>query len=31
VALGYEVFDEPFVEVTIPHRKMRKALAGGPR
>jgi GNAT superfamily N-acetyltransferase len=25
-ALGYEVFDEPFVEVTIPHRKMRKAL-----
>jgi predicted GNAT family N-acyltransferase len=25
-ALGYEVFDEPFVEVTIPHRKMKKAL-----
>jgi predicted GNAT family N-acyltransferase len=28
-ALGYQTFDEPFVEVTIPHRKMRKALAGG--
>src|SRR5262245_46477114 len=25
-ALGYEIFDEPFVEVTIPHRKMRKQL-----
>jgi GNAT superfamily N-acetyltransferase len=25
-ALGYEVFDEPFTEVTIPHRKMKKAL-----
>jgi predicted GNAT family N-acyltransferase len=25
-ALGYEVFDEPFVEVTIPHRKMQKLL-----
>jgi GNAT superfamily N-acetyltransferase len=25
-ALGYEVFDEPFIEVTIPHRKMRKGL-----
>ena len=25
--LGYEVFDEPFVEVTVPHRKMRKLLA----
>jgi predicted GNAT family N-acyltransferase len=29
-ALGYEAFDDPFVEVAIPHRKMRKALAGGP-
>ncbi|HVR20528.1 MAG TPA: GNAT family N-acetyltransferase [Polyangiaceae bacterium] len=28
-ALGYEVFDDPFVEVTIPHRKMRKTLASG--
>ncbi len=27
LALGYEIFDEPFVEVTIPHRKMRKRLA----
>jgi GNAT superfamily N-acetyltransferase len=26
-ALGYEIFDEPFVEVTVPHRKMRKGLA----
>jgi GNAT superfamily N-acetyltransferase len=26
-ALGYEIFDEPFVEVTVPHRKMRKRLA----
>jgi GNAT superfamily N-acetyltransferase len=26
LALGYEIFDEPFVEVTIPHRKMRKPL-----
>jgi predicted GNAT family N-acyltransferase len=25
-ALGYEVFDEPFIEVTIPHRKMKKSL-----
>lgn len=25
-ALGYEVFDEPFLEVTIPHRKMKKSL-----
>jgi predicted GNAT family N-acyltransferase len=25
-ALGYQVFDEPFIEVTIPHRKMKKAL-----
>jgi len=25
-ALGYDVFDEPFIEVTIPHRKMKKAL-----
>lgn len=25
--LGYEAFGEPFVEVTIPHRKMRKQLA----
>jgi GNAT superfamily N-acetyltransferase len=25
-ALGYEVFDEPFIEVTVPHRKMKKAL-----
>jgi ribosomal protein S18 acetylase RimI-like enzyme len=25
-ALGYEIFDEPFVEVTVPHRKMRKPL-----
>ena len=25
-ALGYEVYDEPFVEVTVPHRKMRKRL-----
>jgi ribosomal protein S18 acetylase RimI-like enzyme len=25
-ALGYEIFDEPFVEVTVPHRKMRKRL-----
>ena len=25
-ALGYEIFDDPFVEVSIPHRKMRKAL-----
>jgi GNAT superfamily N-acetyltransferase len=24
--LGYQSFDEPFEEVTIPHRKMRKAL-----
>ncbi len=24
--IGYEVFDEPFEEVGIPHRKMRKAL-----
>jgi predicted GNAT family N-acyltransferase len=24
--LGYEVFGEPFEEVTIPHRKMRKYL-----
>jgi predicted GNAT family N-acyltransferase len=24
--LGYEVYDEPFTEVTIPHRKMRKVL-----
>jgi GNAT superfamily N-acetyltransferase len=27
--LGYEAFDPPFVEVTVPHRKMRKALAAG--
>jgi predicted GNAT family N-acyltransferase len=27
LALGYEIFDEPFVEVTIPHRKMKKDLA----
>ena len=26
--LGYELFDEPFEEVGIPHRKMRKALGG---
>jgi predicted GNAT family N-acyltransferase len=26
LALGYEIFDEPFTEVTIPHRKMRKRL-----
>ena len=25
--LGYEPYDEPFVEVGIPHRKMRKSLA----
>ncbi|HEX6766253.1 MAG TPA: GNAT family N-acetyltransferase [Polyangiaceae bacterium] len=25
-ALGYEVFGEPFVEVTLPHHKMRKRL-----
>jgi predicted GNAT family N-acyltransferase len=25
--LGYVVFDEPFVEVSIPHRKMRRALS----
>jgi GNAT superfamily N-acetyltransferase len=25
-ALGYEAFDDPFIEVTIPHRKMRKVL-----
>lgn len=25
-ALGYELFGEPFVEVTLPHRKMRKRL-----
>ena len=25
-ALGYEIFGEPFVEVTLPHRKMRKTL-----
>jgi predicted GNAT family N-acyltransferase len=24
--LGYEVFGDPFVEVTVPHRKMRKRL-----
>ncbi len=24
--IGYEIFDEPFEEVGIPHRKMRKAL-----
>lgn len=24
--LGYEAYDEPFEEVTIPHRKMRKTL-----
>ncbi len=24
--LGYELYDEPFVEVGIPHRKMRKGL-----
>lgn len=24
--LGYELFDEPFEEVGIPHRKMRKSL-----
>jgi predicted GNAT family N-acyltransferase len=24
--LGYEVIGEPFEEVTIPHRKMRKSL-----
>jgi predicted GNAT family N-acyltransferase len=24
--LGYELVGEPFVEVGIPHRKMRKAL-----
>ena len=29
LALGYEVFGDPFVEVTIPHRKMRKTLDGG--
>jgi predicted GNAT family N-acyltransferase len=28
-ALGYEAYDPPFTEVTIPHRKMRKALAEG--
>ena len=26
-SLGYEPFGEPFVEVTIPHRKMRKRLS----
>lgn len=26
LALGYELFDEPFEEVGIPHRKMRKNL-----
>lgn len=26
LSLGYEVFGEPFVEVTIPHRSMRKRL-----
>jgi ribosomal protein S18 acetylase RimI-like enzyme len=25
-ALGYEIFGEPFVEVTLPHRKMQKRL-----
>jgi ribosomal protein S18 acetylase RimI-like enzyme len=29
-ALGYEAFDPPFIEVTIPHRKMRKALTRAP-
>ena len=24
--LGYEIFDEPFVEVGIPHRKMKKSI-----
>ncbi len=24
--LGYEVYDEPFTEVTLPHRKMRKSI-----
>ncbi len=24
--LGYEIFGEPFIEVTLPHRKMRKSL-----
>lgn len=24
--LGYEIFGEPFTEVTIPHRKMRKSI-----
>ncbi len=27
--LGYELFDEPFEEVGIPHRKMRKFLGAG--
>jgi predicted GNAT family N-acyltransferase len=26
LGLGYEVYGEPFVEVTLPHRKMRKSL-----
>ena len=29
--LGYELFEEPFVEVGIPHRKMRKSLVGKTR
>ncbi len=28
--LGYELFDEPFEEVGIPHRKMRKFLGASP-
>lgn len=26
-AIGYEIIDEPFEEVGIPHRKMRKAIS----
>lgn len=27
LSLGYEIFGEPFVEVSLPHRRMRKRLA----
>lgn len=27
--LGYEIVGEPFIEVTLPHRKMRKSLIDG--
>jgi predicted GNAT family N-acyltransferase len=26
ISLGYEIYGEPFVEVTLPHRKMKKTL-----